>query len=306
LANHSVRYAVISPVRNEERFIARTIESMCAQRVLPETWIIVDDGSTDSTTEIVTRCVERYPFVRLLSKEQGTHVRSDVDRLAWAAEARAFNCALRELDLDRYDFVAKLDGDVSFGPHYFEQLLRQFANNRRLGIAGGHCYEERGGSLVLEWVPESHVRGATKVYRTECFLEIGGIEETLGWDTMDELKAQMRGWQTRSFSEPKLVHHRPTGSASGTLRGKARHGEASYILGYHPLFALARGLRLMTVRPHVAGGVAFIWGFVRSYVTKPPRIKDPEATAFLRRQQLRRLLPGTPRARSADLRRARC
>jgi len=283
----SSRYAIVSPVRNEAPRIARTLDSVLSQSVRPLRWVIVDDGSTDGTADIVREYGAGAEFITLVALENGGDIES-ADRLMWAAEAVAFNEGLKLLDLDELDYVVKLDGDLSFDAGYFEGLLHEFEADRLLGIAGGHCYEMRDGERVLEWVPDSHVRGATKMYRIACFRQIGGIEPVYGWDTLDELRAQMAGWRTRSF-HPGVDHLKPTGSTGGLLRGRARMGRGTYLLGYHPLFVAARTARLSIAPPYVLGGAAFFGGYLGALLSRARRVADEETVDYLRRQQMQRL-----------------
>jgi len=253
----------------------------------PVLWVIVDDGSSDDTASVVREFAARADYLRLVSLQSGDEGSSS-DRLRWAAEARAFNVGVTDVDLASVDFVVKLDGDLSFAPDYFAGLLDEFDKDPLLGIAGGHCYEMHDGVRVLEWVPESHVRGATKMYRSAVFQQIGGVPPVYGWDTIDELKAQMAGWHTRSF-HPGVDHLKPTGSVGGVLKGRARMGRGAFLLGYHPLFLLARSARLALAPPYAIGGIAFLGGYVTAFLSGAKRVADDETVAYLRRQQMQRL-----------------
>jgi poly-beta-1,6-N-acetyl-D-glucosamine synthase len=280
-------YAIVSPVRNEAQYIRETLRSVMSQSEPPAVWIIADDGSTDATASIVEEFSGGAVNIRLLSVVDNSSGASD-DRLEWAAEARAFNLGLREVDLGAVSYIVKLDGDLRFGADYFERLLDEFDNDETLGIAGGHCYEIRNGRRMLEWVPESHVRGATKMYRAACFAEIGGVEPVYGWDTLDEIKAQMAGWRTRSF-HLSLDHLKPTGSVGGLLRGRARMGRGAFLLGYHPVFILARSVRMSLYPPYIIGGSAFLAGYLMALARRLPRVADDGTVKYMRQQQMRRL-----------------
>jgi glycosyltransferase involved in cell wall biosynthesis len=284
-----VKYLIISPVRNEEKYIEQTIKSVIFQTVLPKKWIIVDDASTDRTPSIVRSYAENYDFIFYLRKEDTLKIGNNGDRLLIAAEAKAFNFALSQIDIKEYDFIVKLDGDLRLEENYFEEIFWRFLKNPRLGIAGGHCYELRKGRLVKERVPDFHVRGATKIYRRRCFEDIGGIEEVLGWDTIDELRAQAKGWLTRSFDEPGVIHCRPIGSSGGVLRGRMRDGIGCYFLGYHPLFMLLRVSKQLFQKPYFIGSAFMLWGYLKSYLSDEKRFYDEELRLFLRRQQLKRI-----------------
>jgi poly-beta-1,6-N-acetyl-D-glucosamine synthase len=273
-------------LRNEEPRIRQTLESVVGQDELPAVWVIADDGSDDNTAAIVREYAEEHPFIRLLALKDEDKPPS-ADRLLWAAEARAFNIGVEEVDLDSVDFVVKLDGDLAFGPDYFSRLLDEFERDATLGIAGGCCYQLVRGRREREWVPESHVRGATKMYRLGCFVEIGGVDPVYGWDTLDELTAQMAGWRTRSF-DLIVDHLKPNGSVGGTMRGRARGGRGAYLLGYHPLFMVARVLRLMAVKPYVVGGLAYLWGYLVAAMQRAPRAADTATIDYLRSRQMQR------------------
>ncbi len=281
------RYALVTPARNESAYIRRTLESVTSQTEPPVLWVIVDDGSTDDTAAIVTEFAEKYPYIRLLSLTNSD--KDEPDRLLWAAEVVAFNAGLAEVDLDDVDCIVKLDGDLAFGPEYFASLLDEFEADPQLGMAGGYLYEiAPDGRRILEWNPRTHVRGPTKMFRVECFRAIGGIEPVYAWDALDELKAQMRGWRTGSF-DLVVDHLKATGTVGGLMRARVRQGIGAYLLGYHPLFLLARAVRLGMAPPYVIGGFAFLWGYVESLVSRPERIADAETMDYLRRQQMGRL-----------------
>ncbi len=285
--NSRRRYAIVSPVRNEATVIRQTLESVTRQVEPPVDWVIVDDGSTDETASIVGEFAERHDYIHLHSVSNDDSATSS-DRLLWAAEAIAFNHGLREVDLDSVDFIVKLDGDLAFGPDYFASLMDEFERDERLGIAGGYCYATLKGERCVEWNPQSHVRGPTKVYRMACFREIGGIKPVYGWDGLDVLEAQMAGWRTGSFDYP-VEHLRPTGSRGGQLKGFARGGKGAYLLGYHPVFAFVRGARYSTTKPYVLNSIAFVVGYLGACIKRPPRSADPATIAYLRRTQMQRL-----------------
>ena len=208
-----VRYVVITPVRDEEEHLKSTIASMIDQTVEPVEWVIVNDGSTDGTARVIDECVARYSWIR------GVHRENRGFRKSGGGVVEAFNDGLRSLVSPDWEFIVKLDGDLAFEPEYFEKCFDEFERQPRLGVGGGViCYLEEGGKRFEE-CPRFHVRGATKIYRRVCWEAIGGFWPAPGWDTIDEVKANMLGWGTRSFDELHLVHHRLTGSADGPWGG---------------------------------------------------------------------------------------
>jgi hypothetical protein len=186
--------------------------------------------------------------------------------------------------------VVKLDGDLSFDEYYFESLLGLFEREPRLGIAGGCVYSMQGGEARLERQPRFHVRGATKMYRRACWEALGGLLRAPGWDTLDEVKAHMKGFTTRSVGSLRVVQHKPTGSADGSWRNAVKNGRANWVAGYHPLYVTAKCVRRLFQRPYLIGAVGVMSGFVAGGIAKMPRVADPELIDYLRRQQLNRLL----------------
>ncbi len=277
---------LITPARDEAVHLERTIRAVAAQTQRPDLWLIVDDGSTDATPAILARAATELPFLRVLQAPQGAAVGSD--RLATAAEARAFNWALDGLDLDDYTHVGKLDADVELPAEYFERVIEGFEREPRLGIAGGGLLERGRNGWQLTKVPDCHVRGALKLYSRDCFAAIGGIEERLGWDTIDETYARMNGFTTRSLNEVVARHHRPVATRGGTLRGRARHGQCAYILRYGGWWVALRSLKVACSRPYVLSGLAFFYGYMRSVVRRDERVEDERFRRFVSRELISR------------------
>ena len=283
---------LITPVRNEAVHIARTARAVAAQTRPPDAWIVVDDGSTDGTAELLHALAAEIEFMRVVAAPGG-HTQVGPDRLALAAEARAFNWALEHAELAEYDYVAKLDGDIELAPDYFERLMERFDEDPRLGIAGGMLLEPAGGQWRRQRVPDYHVRGALKLYRRECFEAIGGIEERLGWDTIDETYARLRGYTTRSFGDLVARHHRPEATAEGTLRGRARHGQCAYIVHYGLPWVVLRAVKEAASWPPGLSGAAFLFGYLRSAARREPRVNDVEFRRLVRRELRGRLRPAS-------------
>ncbi len=278
-----MNYAIVTPVHNEEAYIRFTLDSVVSQIVPPVEWIIVDDGSTDNTAAIIQAYVERYPWIRRVA------LPAEGKRELGARVVRVFYAGFRQLTAES-DFIVKLDGDLSFAPDYFARLLDKFADDPRLGIAGGGFYVQEGDQWRLERAPLDHVRGATKVYRKACFEEIGGLPAVNGWDGIDEWRAQLKGWQTRSFNELVVHHLRPTGASYGKWKGYTREGEEAYFLGYPWLVLLARSFyRALSERPLLVRGVGIFWGYLRSWLARKPQLDDAETIRYMRRKQMGRI-----------------
>jgi biofilm PGA synthesis N-glycosyltransferase PgaC len=279
-----VCYVIVTPARNEEHNIEETIRSVVGQTIAPVEWIIVDNGSTDKTGEILDRFAAQYPWLRVF------HLSDRGYREPGGGVIRAFYHGLRNLRTKDWDFVVKLDGDLNLSPDYFEKCLEEFRKDPTLAIGGGTICHMKSGVLRADVEPPFHVRGATKIYRRTFWDESGGLLPAPGWDTLDELKANMLGWTTRSFSNINIVHQRPTGSADGAWRNWFKNGRANYITGYHPLFMTLKCLKRLSQRPFVLAGSALFCGFVSGYVKRVPRVADPELISYARTQQVRRML----------------
>jgi len=274
-------YVVITPVRNEAHHFPHTIASMVGQTLRPLRWVIVDDGSSDGTATLADEASRRYDWIRVLHRPDRGH------RLPGSGVMYAFleGCTL-VADLP-WQFLVKLDGDLVFGPHYFEHCLAHFERDPRLGIGGGIICKRVGDRLAPEAPddPAFHVRGATKIYRRSCWEQIGGLLPLPGWDTVDELKANMLGWRTRTFPELPVEQLKSTGSADGRWRNWVKNGVANYVACYHPAFMLGKCLRRALQPPYLVGGLTLAWGYFGAYVKRLPRVEEPEFRWYVHRQQ---------------------
>lgn len=279
-------------MRNEAAHIARVARAVAAQELAPARWIAIDDGSEDGT---LGRLHDLRAEVRCLTvlRAPGTDPAAGArDRLARAVEARNFNIALAYAEWRRYTHVMKLDGDIELPPHYLRVLLERFAAQPRLGLAGGVLVEpvRGGGAPRAVSISREHVHGALKCYTRECLEAIGGVQERLGWDTIDETYARMRGFQTRSLPELVCVHHRPLASADGALRGHARHGACAYIVHQGPVWVALRALKVAGRRPAGLSGAAFLYGYAGAAARRVQRVPDRAYRRFARRELRARML----------------
>jgi len=283
LASLPPTYVVVTPCRNEADHLDGTIDSMAAQSVRPAQWVIVNDGSTDETPEILARAVDAYPWITVVDREDRGH------RLNGSGVMHAVHDGLARLDIDNWDFMVKLDSDLTFDPQYFQQCFEHFEADATLGVGGGVVLSEVDGKLIEEKHPKFHVRGATKIYRRACWDEIDGLHPVKGWDTLDELKANMEGWSTRSFEDLAVVQKRYTGAAQGQLSNWRKNGEGCWIAGYHPLFLVARAIVRGFRRPYVTPTIGLMAGYFGAAARRTARIPDPALIAYVRRQQFRKL-----------------
>jgi biofilm PGA synthesis N-glycosyltransferase PgaC len=283
---NSGKYIVISPVRNEAQYLPETIRCMAAQTPNPVEWILVDDGSTDGTGSILDAAANQIPWVKAVHrKDRGF-------RQAGSGVMDAFFDGYASVRCPDWQFLVKFDGDLSFSADYFEQCFKQFAADPKLGIGGGTICNQLNGALEVESKvdPAFHVRGATKIYRRECWDQIGGLIHAPGWDTVDEVKANMLGWTTRTFPDLKLVHHRPAGQAYGQWSNLLKNGRANYVAGYHPLFMLLKCIRRCFDKPYLLEGCGLWLGFLTGYLKRIPQVPDRDVIRYFRRQQMNRLL----------------
>ncbi|HXP80925.1 MAG TPA: glycosyltransferase family 2 protein [Verrucomicrobiae bacterium] len=280
----STKYVVISPVRDEEAYIRFTVDCMAQQTIVPKEWVLINDGSSDKTGDILDEYARRYPWIRVV------HRANRGFRKAGGGVVEAFNAGYNALEFRDWDFLVKLDGDLSFEPDYFEKCFQNFEKEPRLGVGGGVICYITNGVKEFEPSPAFHVRGATKIYKRACWDAIGGFWPAPGWDTMDEVKANMLGWTTRSFLDLHIVHFRRTGTADGQWAGLVKNGRANYICGYHPLFMISKCIRRLVKKPYLIGAIGLFYGFLSGYWKRIPQVDDLKTISYLRRQQLGRLL----------------
>ena len=281
--SHTV-YVVITPIRDEEEYLPLTIASMCAQTVKPLKWVLVNDGSRDRTGALIDEAAAKNPWITAVHRtDRGS-------RQAGSGVIAAFNDGFALIANERWDVVSKFDGDLSFAPDFFERCLQALTDDLKLGIVGGTCCRLENGALMPEFTgePSFHVRGPTKIYRRTCFEAIGGLIQAPGWDTVDQIKANMLGWRTRTLPDVKLHHHRPTGGAYGAWSTFVKNGLANYITGYDPVFMACKCIKRSLRRPfHQGFG---LWcGFMKGYWKKIPQAGDKAMIRYLRGQQWRAL-----------------
>jgi len=269
------KYAVVSPVKDEERYIEKTIQSVTSQTVKPLKWIVVDDGSLDQTPQIIERYCAQYNWIKLLRTQRGS------ERQPGSAVIHAFSQGYKEIRQESFDFVVKLDCDLQFEPTYFEELLTRFNQDTNLGISSGIYLEDTGQGWLPVKMPEYHAAGASKVIRRECFEQINGFIPSRGWDTIDEIRAQMLGWKTRHFGDIEFFHLKPEGSGIGDLKTNVMHGEIYYLTGGSTLFLILKILQRMALgKPPILSGIAMLAGFLKPLLLGRPKLVNTAEAAF--------------------------
>jgi glycosyltransferase involved in cell wall biosynthesis len=278
-------YALITPARNEEAYIEKTIQSMIRQTVLPVKWVIVDDGSPDSTASIVSRYLPEHEWIELIELPKRKE-------RSFAGKVHAFNAGLERLRGLKYEVIGNLDADISFDPEYFEFLMDRFAEDPDLGVAGTIFEEEGYSSASDSFEGQNHVSGQCQLFRSQCFTDIGGYvpHRAGGIDWMAVTTARMVGWKTRSFREKSFFHYRHLGTAErGVLASAFSYGEKDYYLGGHPVWEICRVAYRMTRKPYFAGGWALGLGYLWAFLRRIPRPVSDELMRFHRGEQMGKL-----------------
>jgi glycosyltransferase involved in cell wall biosynthesis len=281
----TLSYALITPARNEEAYIELTIRSVVSQTVPPARWVIVSDGSTDRTDEIVSGYLPSHPWMRLVRMPERAERH-------FAAKVQCFNAGYRALEEIAFEVVGNLDADISFDPDYFAFLMGQFAADIRLGVAGTPFVERENQVYDYRFTNIEHVSGACQMFRRRCFEEIGGYTPVRGGgiDWIAVTTARMKGWKTRTFTEKSCTHHRVMGTGGGGGLGVwFKHGKKDFALGGHPLWQIFRAAYQMTRRPYIFGGASLLLGYIWAAANRADRPVSRELLQFYQAEQLRRL-----------------
>jgi biofilm PGA synthesis N-glycosyltransferase PgaC len=278
-------YVLITPARNEAAFIELTLKSVVAQTVRPLKWVIVSDGSTDGTDEIITKYLADNPWIELLRMPERRERH-------FAGKVHAFNAGYARVKDLPFEIVGSLDGDLSFDREYFLFLLAKLAENPELGLVGTPFQDGPNKTYDYRFVSIEHVSGACQLFRRQCFEDIGGYKPVKGGgiDHIAVLTARMKGWKTRTFTEKMSIHHRPMGTAErGTFKARFKTGSLDYALGGHPLWELFRTCYQMSKRPVLIGGLTLLAGYLWAFATRAERPISPELVKFRRSEQMLRL-----------------
>ena len=274
-------HVIIIPARNEAAFIEQTLTSLMEQTRAPDRVLVVDDGSEDATAAIVDAFAGRHPSVSLLRGAKFAERRYKV--------VDVFNQAYDEVKAQDFAYVSKIDADQLFPKDYFETLLGIMDADPSIAVGCGTLYETINGKLEPWRTPPNHVPGALKTYRKSVFDEIGGFIPILGWDIIDLVKVRSLGYRNIALADLKVIHRRRHASAGGILKGNVRMGRGAYAIGSHPLFALGRSVYRMLEPPYILAGLAFGYGYLKSWIARGEQIADRDLIAALRSEQLYRL-----------------
>jgi glycosyltransferase involved in cell wall biosynthesis len=271
-----MNYYLIIPTYNEEKFIALTLQSLVNQSVLPSKVVVVNDGSTDKTEEIVQSFVEKHSFISLVSKS------SKAIHLPGSKVIQAFQKGLETVD-DNYDFIVKADADLIFPANYFETLSTHFQSDERIGMVGGFAYIEKTGQWILENLTDKdHIRGAFKAYRKETFQQIGGLKPAMGWDTVDELLCKFYNWKVVTDESLQVKHLKPTG-ANYNKAARYKQGEAFYCLGYGFFITCIASAKLAFMKKKPLLFLDYIKGFLKAKSAKKQLLVTSEQAKFIQK-----------------------
>lgn len=288
----SRRYVLITPCRDEAAYLRTTIESIAAQTVPPALWVIVDDGSTDETPAILEEAAKKYSYMKIIRREDRGK------RAVGPGVIDAFYEGLSHVDLDNYDYLCKLDGDLELPDRYFERLMELCENDPWLGTVSGKLFLRYGDKLVEERCGDENSVGPSKFYRVECFNDIGGFVRQVSWDGIDGHMCRMKGWVARSINEPDLqiIHLRRMGSSQVSFwTGRLRWGRGKYYMGSSLPYVLAASMYRLFERPFVISGIGIFCGYVQAIVRREQRYNDPAYLAHLRKYEWRALTGGKRR-----------
>lgn len=278
-------YVLVTPARNEAKFIEETILAVIAQTVRPLRWAIVSDGSTDGTDEIVSRYTAQHDWIELVRMPERAERH-------FAGKVFAFNAGLARMQGLPYQAVASLDADITFESDYMEFLLGKLAADAGLGLTGTPYKDTTDEMYDYRFVSTDHVSGACQMFRRACFEEIGGYVPSRGGciDTIAALTARSKGWKTRTFTEKISLHHRVIGTAEkGPIHSRFILGKRDWAIGNHPLWELCRGLYQMTKKPYVLRGAAIVTGYVWAALSRAERPVPPNLRAFRRKEEMAQL-----------------
>jgi biofilm PGA synthesis N-glycosyltransferase PgaC len=279
-----LEYVLITPARNESEFIEHTIKSVIVQTRLPIKWVIVSDGSTDGTDDIVKTYADQYSWIEFIRMPER-------QERSFAGKVYAFNAGYEKVkDLD-YDIIGSLDADITFGKDYFSFLLQKFAEHPNLGV-GGTPFREGSHQYDYRFTSIDHVSGACQLFRRECFESIGGYTpiKNGGIDLVAVTTARMKGWTTKSFPDRICMHHRQIGTGkSNVLLSRFRFGKQDFYLGSHPLWEIFRSIYQLSNRPYILGGVCLFMGYLWAYFSGEEKRVSIELMQFRRKEQMERL-----------------
>jgi len=279
-----MKYVIITAAKDEAQYIESTLRSVTSQTILPLKWIIVNDGSSDNTAEIVKMYQDKYSWIKLINYEKKCE-----KRLSGAKVIRAFYIGFNALINHDYEYLVKLDADLILPEYYFERVSTAFKENLEVGLCGGYCVEKKNGTLIKERTAIDHIRGAIKAYRKQCFDDIGGLMPVLGWDALDEMTAKYMGWEIKQLPI-QVVHLRETNKMYKPLLNRFHSGMAYFQTGYGIVLTMLKSIFWGFKKPYIVGGFVFATGYVFSFIKGEEKIGNNDMRKFFRRFKYNRVL----------------
>ncbi|MDB2462871.1 glycosyltransferase family 2 protein [Algibacter sp.] len=268
-------FYIIIPAHNEESSITQTLNSLEQQTLLPKRVVVVNDNSTDATQNMVNAFAEKHAWIELVN------IKSSNKHLPGSKIINAFYKGFETID-DSYDVLCKFDADLIFPENYLEKLAHHFKSNPKLGMAAGFCYIETNNEWVLENLTrKDHIRGALKAYRNDCFIEIGKLKRSMGWDTVDELLAKYYGWEILTDNSLHVKHLKPTG-VSYNKASKYLQGEAMYKMRYGFIITLISALKLAYKKGSIPLFKDYLAGYFKAKKEKRAFLVNKHEGEFIR------------------------
>jgi len=280
------KYILVTAAKNEEKYIGNTLKSVTSQSILPLKWIIINDGSTDSTAEIIKEYIDKFPFIELINNESK-------EKRNFASQANLLNLGFNSIKKSEFDFVSTLDADITFESDYYENIIKEFSNNPRLGIGGGSFFEFIDDEWKIIPTVKHSVRGAVQFFRKKCFVDIG--EKLIpmkygGFDTVAEVLARKNGWEVQTFQNYKVYHHRRQGTGgAGIYKVRFRGGLVEYSVGYHPFYQLLKCINRLREKPYIIGSLLRFSGFWWATLRNEHRQLDENFIKHHKQEQLKRI-----------------
>ena len=274
-----LNYILVTPAKNEEKELPKLVQSIARQTVKPMVWVIVDDGSTDDTPNIIREAQEKYDWIKSVRLDE--HPRDLGKRYAYVCNT-GFDFAIEYCKAHgniHYDYIGNIDADMVLETEFFEKLIKEFKKNPKLGIVSGSVYSNIRDELVLEEDREDLPMGSPRLWRKECFEETGGYPIGYSADSISNVLAKLKGWELKRFGEIKAIQARKTSSAEGLWNGYKTHGISAYFRNYHPLFALTKGLKYSFESPYYIG-IAYLYGYFSSVLRRMDKIDNEEVREY--------------------------
>ena len=276
------RFVLMTSAKDEGQFVGLTLDSIADQSCKPLRHIIVDDGSSDNTAEVVERRAVNNPSIQLLRGKKGV-------ARTFGSKVAALTAAYEAVRSLQFDYIGCVDADITFPTDYYERLMEKMERDPKLGLASGLCLQKKGDDWIKIMTNSQHVPGALQFFKRRCYEEIGGYQRVTiaGVDSLAEIKARMRGWTTRSFVDLHAFHHKPIGSATGgRMKTSYRRGMTDYLLGKHPLYVLAKGFRRLAAPPYGLDAIAHLCGYSSLLVKKHPLDVTEEVKNYVRTEEM--------------------